>query len=225
MTIALDFDFYVRNIEDAIVKTIDEAIGLRPGEEDPARYVKTIATYGGQLDKSNVREAIAKLVPGFPLVLVSYGDGKTKPFAGGGGGYGDPPLHEHTCHFLVLCLDNDVRGRQVQARGSEVHPGAYRMVSDVMTALDGLQFKLRVAPAPAPLVLLNTLALTPTDVEVIDRTGSASGYAVSFDTQFKWLGPERRGPVVHVTELIFDAATLGERSHMPAQSSGVTPEA
>lgn len=178
-----DFEFYVGGIEDAILQTLEQT--LKP------LGVKTFDTYSGELDSENLKGALGALAPNFPLILVSYTDGKdtADPVVAP---VGNRSLHfRHDCSFSVICVSGDARGDKSRRRGKV---GVYAMLAQVREILGGLRFKAEFENENAEIeqILLTTQPLKPSGVEYIARIPNCTAYATFFDTYFRFSTAERR---------------------------------
>lgn len=200
-----DFEFYVGNIEDAILALLEQA--LKP------LGVKTFELYSGDLDADSLKKAIAAIAPKFPLVMVSYTDGsdvqdpKTAPVLG-------KSLHfRHECSFVVICASDDARGETARRRGSATNGnriGTYRMLSKARETLSGLRL---FVDENGTDVVLTSQPLMPSANEYIARMPGITAYAVIFDTEFRYSTLDRRTEGTAVSELILnvngnDSSTL-----------------
>lgn len=211
-----NFEFFVGGIEDAIIGLLNTVHGFRAG--DPSGYLKTIDTYGGQLDAKVLSEYIDQLTPMFPLELVAYGDGGDKLAPATSPAFGEPRRWRHDCTFSVICCDDNARGEKERRRGDDSNPGVIKMISDVRDALAGLQlwraddgsFEYGVAqygqavPGGGPRTLLTFEPLRLAGVEFIARLPQLTAYVQHVDTYFEWTEPDRRSQPSPVTELSFE---------------------
>jgi len=207
---AQDFEFYVGGIEDAILQILENQ--MKP------LGVKEFATYSGELDSENLRQAISSLTPRFPLVMVSYAQGEdtkmpvTSPVLGS-------PLHfRHDCTFVVVCASADARGDLAQRRGKLVGDkklGCYTMLSKVREILTGVRFKKTVDDEE---ILLTNLPLMPEANEFIARLPRITAYAVPFQTFFNWSSQDRSEAGTAVTEFSVGVESLnthGDMNNLP----------
>lgn len=206
-----EFDFHVGGIEDGIVQVLKESVVA------PNGYVKTVGTYGGELDAERLRGALDALLPQLPLILVSYGDGEDAPNPAVPRVGGEPFIVEHRCTFSVICCSGDARGEQVRRRGTEAGGGVYKMLADARRLLAGLLFRKMEGEEN---VLLNAAPLLPSGVEYVARLADLTAYAQHFDTSFSYMIPDRRkAPVTGVS--ITPSATMMEDSRMRDNLPGV----
>jgi phage gp37-like protein len=182
-----EFDFHVLGIEDGIIKVLTDAMGGGGG------YVRTITTYGGELDAETLRKVISEIVPNLPMIFVSYGDGEDVLSADVPRVGAEPFFIEHRCTFSVICCTQDARGEMEGRRGVGGKAGVYKMLADVRRHLTGLRF---LKPDGEDAVMLNTEPLTPSGVEYVARLTDLTAYAQLFDTRFKYATPDRRTPPV-----------------------------
>jgi phage gp37-like protein len=194
----LSFDQFIAGIEDGMIAALANVLSVAAD----SGYVKTITSYGGELDSSNLREAIGALVPRFPALLISYAEGEdslnpaTQPVQAG-----EPRHYRHDCTFTVLCLDANARGEKQRRRGAPGSVGLYRMIGDVKSVLGGLKFSVTIGEESK---ILNGEGLRYANVDFIARVPEMTAYAVHFDTWFRYGEVDRtvEGPLVQ--ELIFD---------------------
>lgn len=211
-----EFDFFVGGIEDGIIQVLSDAYLLN-AQTNPTGYLKSIGSYGGELDEEALRKYVQQLAPNFPLMLVCYADGGDKndpptPIDG------EPRIFRHDCSFSVICCSSDARSEQVRRRGA-AGPGAgvYKMIANARTTLAGLRLS-----KDGELLTLDPL--TVSGVEFLARLPEMTAYAAHFDTYFKWTEPDRRADPVDVTDLIFDVESLQQDPNEPGKLPGVTIE-
>lgn len=187
------FDFFVSGLEDAILALLKEGDGKQSGMTN----VKEWALYSGELDKENFVEALKSQVRRFPLVLVSYGSGRSKRKAATNVLFGEPIEMEHQCGFIIICCTNDLRG-QNKRRAT-----IYQMIDETYSLLGGVQFErdFENEAHEVEKVELNTEPLLPSDVECITRLPELTAYAVHFDTAFHFWLPDRRAVASNVEEI------------------------
>jgi hypothetical protein len=199
------FDFFVGGIEDGIVEALEPLHVKSDGG-----YVKTIASYGGELDSDNIKRALGELTPRLPIMLAAYGDGEdvespaTAPV---------PPtlprLFRHDCTFTVLCCSGDARGERARRRGAGSSVGIYRMIADVWERIAGLQFKIMDGDET---VLLNPEPMKPSGIEYLARLPQLTAYSVHFDTYFRYETPDRsKADPMLVRELVFEVDNTFEK--------------
>lgn len=211
---ALDFEFYVGGIEDAILQ-------LLTTEMKPLG-VKEFATYSGELDSENLKRAMAELSPRFPLIMVSYADGEDKQIPPVSPVFGEPIHFRHDCSFVVICASADARGTNAQRRGAltgNKKLGVYQMISKVRELLSGLQIKATVEETEE---LLTYEPLMPTANEFIARLPNITAYAVPFETYFKWSSIDRTQEGSAVSNLILDVESLNTPGQSVKNLPGVT---
>ncbi|HEY6334099.1 MAG TPA: phage protein Gp37 [Blastocatellia bacterium] len=210
------WDFYVGGIEDGIVAALSQTLLIANGG-----YMKTIQTYGGELDTDTIKEAVSQLALSFPLMLVSYADGKdvrfpATPLVARDAGFPVtvtgapqqvPQNYKHECTFSVICCSADARGEFQRRRGvAAVSPGVstqgvYKMLADARDTLSGLQFQLVDQSDNA--VLLNNDPLMPVGVEFIARLPNMTAYAIHFSTYFRYTSPDRTSAPGAVNQVVF----------------------
>lgn len=177
-----EFDFHLGGIEDGIIQVLTS---LRV----PTGYIKTIETYGGELDAKQLREALDALQGAMPLALVSYADGDDVPSPATSPTHGESFVVQHRCTFSVICCSDDARGERARRRGTNAQTkGVYAMLADARRLLSGLKFQKQDGEET---VLLNTLPLTPAGVSYIARIPELTAYAQHFDTTFSYRTPDR----------------------------------
>lgn len=178
-----EFDYHLGGIEDGIIELLSALLVSRPDG-----YVKTVGTYGGELDSKQLREALDDLLPNLPLMLVSYADGADVPSPATSPTRGEPFVIQHRCTFSVICASDDARGEKERRRGTAVTKGVYAMLADARRLVSGWHLQ---KPDGDEVVLLNTLPLTPSGVDFIARLPGLTAYAQHFDTTFSYLTPDR----------------------------------
>lgn len=168
-----------------------------------ASYKPDVATYAGELDAKNLREALDSLTVRFPLFLVSYGDGEDKLLSPLGPEIGAPREYEHRCGFSVICCDDNARGDEARRRGASGHVGVWQMIEDAQAALLRMQFVavIQHGGEDNEKILLNTEPLTPTGIEHIAQVPELTAYALHFDTAIVYTTPDRRTPGGHVSQI------------------------
>lgn len=187
------FSFHVGGIEDGMVAALAAYC---------ESYKPDVATYGGELDAKNVREALSQLESRFPLFLVSYGDGEDHLRSPLGPGVGAPREYEHRCSFTVMCCSDNARGEQERRRGDGASVGVWDMIEDAQTALWRMQFAAVIGEGEtAETIILNPEPLNPAGVEYIAHLPELTAYAVHFDTHFVYATPDRREPGGQVQEI------------------------
>ncbi len=178
----LGFEFFIGGIEDAAIERLRS--GLLQGTA-AAGYVRTIQSYGGELDREELQDALGELLPSFPLMLVSYGSGKDRLDPACNSLPDEPQTFLHDYGLTVVCCDNDARGEATRRRGTQgKQGGVYRMIDDARRLLLGKRFIAQVGDGGG--VLLNLDTFRPAGVEMIARLPDMTAYAVHFDTSFKY---------------------------------------
>jgi phage gp37-like protein len=208
------FDFFIINIENRIMDALEAAVGVEAGG-----YVKSIASYAGELDASSLKQAIGELTPRLPMYLVAYGDGADVQDPRTAAVMGEPRIYRHDCTFSVFCISGDARGDKARRRGAGSSPGVYQMLADARRVLGGQKFQ---APFEDRQVLLNPSPLKFSGVEYIARITNLTAYAAHFDTYIRFSETDRRQQGELVAELIFTVENTYEKgeSNLP----GVTAE-
>ena len=226
----MEFDEVVGGIEDGIVALLKH-LYARP--DHPDGYLNEIASYAGELDEKKLKEAIDRLSPMYPLVLVAYGEGADVENPATAAVLGERRIWQHNCTFSVIAVTANARGETEQRRGSVGDVGVYTMIADVRSALTGVRFAKRGddqivlmtpnRPLPDGDVLLNLEPFRPVGVFHMARLEGLTAYAAQFETYFKWTEPDRRAANTPVEDLIFDVTTLNSASG-PGQLPGVETE-
>ncbi len=201
----MNFDFHIGGIEDALLELLEE-------EMEPMG-VKTFASYSGELDSDNLKRALGALTPQFPLVMVSYADGKDIQDPRTPKVLGKSLHFRHECAFAVICASNDARGESARRRGARVRNrkiGTYAMISKVREILGGLKLNAMI---DGDIVDLAIDPLMPSGVEYIARIPNVTAYAVTFDTYFRFETADRSKPGRAVSEftISLDAAEAAPR--------------
>lgn len=112
-------------IEDAILARI-------AGAKLP--YLKTLATYGGELD-DDLGEAVRR----FPAAWVAFkGEGESQRLTTSGSVYRIPST------WVVLVAARNLRNEAATRRGDKVRVGSYQMLLDVRALLAGQDFGLDI---------------------------------------------------------------------------------
>lgn len=116
-----------------MLATIEDAIMARiAGARLP--YLKTLATYGGQLDE-NLAEAIRR----FPAVWVAFqAEGEGQKLTTSGSVYRIPAT------WVVLVAARNLRNEAATRKGDKVNVGTYQMLKDVRALLAGQDFGLGI---------------------------------------------------------------------------------
>lgn len=200
-----DFEFFVGGIEDGIIELLNNTYGFR--EDNRNGYLKTIDTYGGELDDKVLAQYIEQLTPMFPLALVAYGDGGDKLAPATSPAFEAPRRWRHDCTFSVICCDDNFRGEREQRRGDNALPGVIQMLSDARDELAGRQLR-----KDGTLLTLEPLRLA--GVEFIARLPQLTAYVQHFDTYFDWTEVDRRAAGTPVEELIFEVGSTGREKEI-----------
>ena len=209
-----DFNFYVGGIEDAMLALLEKE--LKP------LGVKTFATYSGEMDADNLKKALSELSSSFPLVMVSYTDGKDVQLPRQAGVLGKARQFQHECSFAVICAADDSRGENARRRGALVGSkkiGVYQMLSKAREILIDLRLKINVEGEDEP-VLLTYQPLMPSGTEFIARLKEVTAYAQIFDTYFKFQSLDRSEAGIPVSEFVLDVESLNDAT-LPANKPGV----
>lgn len=190
-----NFAFFVGGIEDATIAVLNTAVG---------EYAGDIDLYSGELDDpKKLREALDELSPRYPLFLATYIEGLNTWETQTAPGVGSPWSVRHDCKLMVLVIDKDPRGETERRRGASAGTrGAYGMASDVLEALENRQ--LRYVTESDEKILLTHGVLVSTGIEHIISYEDVTAYAVTFETYFKYLTPDRREPAQEIDSIIFD---------------------
>jgi hypothetical protein len=144
---------------------------------------KEFITYSGELDREEFVDALQKLVPRFPLVMVAYGSGVSKRKAATGMLADEPVEQEHACGFLVVLCSNDMRGQNKQRADT------YGLIGATVELLNGIQFQ---SGEGEEAIMLNTQPFRLETIECIARLPQLTAYALSFSTSFHHFSPDRR---------------------------------
>jgi len=211
------FEFFVGGIEDGIIELLTNLLSVKA---DPPGYLKTVATYGGELDESTLKKFVDQLAPRFPLMLVCYGDGNDRLLPATSPALGEPRIWQHNCTFTVIACTDDARGEQAQRRGALNNPGVYKMIGDARELLAGRRFRRALEDEQ---ILLTLEPLRPAGVEYLARIPLMTAYAQHFDTYFKWTEPDRRSAPRFVDNLIFEVSPLNSEVG-PGELPGVLLE-
>src|ERR1700754_52079 len=209
----LTFDQIIGGIEDGIIAVLQGAFVLSP--DNPNGYLKTVASYGGEMESLDVQEALDVLTPQLPALFVAYGAGEdtlnppTQPAI-----YGEPRHFRHDCGFTIICCDDNARGEKERRRGAPGAVGVYRMISDIRLAVGGLQFR---ATLGSESKIINPEPLRYAGVDHIARLKDLTAYAVHFGTWFRYSEPDRTQPGQLVQELIITIDNTFEKgeSNLP----------
>lgn len=192
----LSFDQIIGGIEDGIIAALQAAVGV--AVEDG--YVKTVTSYGGEMESGEVVEALRTLMPRLPVLFVAYGSGEdtlnpaTQPALAG-----EPRHFRHDCGFTVICCDNNARGEKSRRRGAPGAVGLYKMMGDVKQFIGGLQFRGTIGDESR---ILNSEPMRWAGVDHIARLNDLTAYAVHFGTWFRYSEQDRTQPGPLVQELI-----------------------
>lgn len=185
-----DLRFFISGIEDGVIAAL---------KVTAADYFGDVTTYGGELDKKDLKTALEELTPRFPLFLVSYVQGEDPHETATSPEPGAPWEVRHDCTFIVICVDDDARGEEERRRGAV---GVYRMLSDVDEALSHRQFVGILDDDET--VLLNPGEFIPTGIEHLAHLPDQTAYARTFSTYFKYLTPDRRDPALPINSIEFE---------------------
>ncbi|HKO43335.1 MAG TPA: hypothetical protein VJU84_08595 [Pyrinomonadaceae bacterium] len=210
------FNFFVSGIEDGMLQLLN-TLSVKA---DPPGYLKTIDSYGGQLDESTIKKYLEQLVGSLPLALVSYGGGEEVLSPAVAPVFGEPRIIEHRCTFGIIWCSGDARGEKAQRTGPY---GVYRMIEDGKNLFGGRQFRRNDPDNDDAPTLLTLDPLTEAGIDFVARLPGLTAYMQHFDTRFKWTEPDRRVAGIGVDELIFDVTPLGEASE-PGGKPGVILE-
>jgi phage gp37-like protein len=179
------FDQIIGGIEDGIIAALTAAVHVSVDDG----YVKTITSYGGEMESQEVVEALSVLTPRLPAMFVAYGSGEdtlnpaTQPAI-----KGEPRLFRHDCGFTVICCDNNARGEKARRRGAPGAVGIYKMMADVKAIIGGLQLDGIIGDESK---ILNSEPMRWAGVDHIARLKDLSAYAVHFGTWFRYAEPDR----------------------------------
>lgn len=201
----------IGGIEDGIISVLDEAIGIKPdGNGGHTGYIKTIATYSGELDRDQIKKALGELAARFPLLLVSYAEGDDVLDPPTPAVKGKPRHYRHDCGFTVICCSDNARGDKARRRGSGISVGVFKMISDVRGILGGIRLW---AVNGEEKFLLNHEPFRLGGVEYIAKLPELTAYAVHFDTYFRFSDQDRTQEWPLVGELIFEVENTYEKGN------------
>ena len=114
----------IAEIEDAIISALKNATGLE--------YLKTVASYGGQLD-----EDLGEVVRAYPAIWVVFA-GSAKPEKLGANKWKVPAT------FAVIVAARNVRNEAATRKGDAKEVGTYQMLEHVQTMLANNDFGLAI---------------------------------------------------------------------------------
>lgn len=201
----LDFEFYAGGIEDGILEILTgpmRAIG-----------VKTLKTYSGELGAKELSDAVAKLAPQFPLVMVSYAGGESTKMPVTSPVLGEPLHYRHDCAFVVIVASNSPMGENSRRRGK-----VYKMLSLVWKELTGRRLKKTIEDED---YLLNTQVLECVSNDFLAQLPEITAYAVTVETAFKWSSPDRTTNGTAVTEVVLGVDSNNDPQSNPGNVPGV----
>ncbi len=121
----------IATIEEAVIQTLKDASALG--------YMRTIASYGGELD-----DEIGEVVRALPAVWVVFG-GADKPQKLGAEKWKVP------CRFVTMVAARSVRNESATRKGDKLNAGTYQMIEHVQTLLLNNDFGIeieRLQPGP-----------------------------------------------------------------------------
>jgi phage gp37-like protein len=211
----LGFDQIIGGIEDGIIAALKTAVGV--GVADG--YVKTVESYGGEMESQEVEEVLSVLTPRLPAMFVAYGSGDdTLNPATQTSLPGEPRHFRHDCGFTVVCCDNNARGEKQRRRGAPGAVGLYRMMADVRAIISGVQFK---ATIDSESKILNSEPMRLAGVDHIARLKDLTAYAVHFGTWFRYSEADRRqsGQLVQEVVITIDNTFEKGESNLPGVHS------
>ncbi|MDA3832601.1 MAG: DUF1834 family protein [Spirochaetales bacterium] len=148
--------YTIEQIEDAIITAVD---GLKASQG-----VRTIKSYQGELEESDIKRLIAL----FPAIYVVYG-GSTYAE------HGARKIEKMTYHLFVC--DKNLRAEDEARRGGTQNVGTYAMLDGVRDLLYGKQLSLEINP-------LALIRQTP-----VWFGGGISVYAAEYETSQSLLYP------------------------------------
>jgi hypothetical protein len=227
------FEYHVAGLEDCIIATLKRRFG----------NAVTVNAYGGELTAVlDVEKALRQLLPQFPLVLVSYTDGRDEEVPAVAEGYtginlsngeasGEPLLFRHVGGFTCLVVDDNARGEDERRRGDTDSMGAYRMLSVIREELAGRRFYFEVADESEDAeegdtvpYWLNDEPFKPAGVENVERLKGVTAYAAHFDCSWVFETVDRRGADVLVSQLLVDLQTSNAAGRPAEREPGVSVE-
>lgn len=114
----------IDEIENAILDTVKNATGMA--------YLKTVATYGGELD-----DDLNNVVRSFPALWVVFG-GSAKPVKLG------PQKWRTPATFVTMVAARNLRNEEAARKGGAIEIGTYEMIKHVKTLMLGQDFGLPI---------------------------------------------------------------------------------
>jgi hypothetical protein len=221
-----DLAFYIRGIEAGMIAALKSAVGLGDPDQGFAEngYVKMIKGYDGEMNAGALRAAISKIATSFPLMFVSYVNGKDDRAAWDSGLPNEPVTMGRDCRFAVVVATNDARGTEARRAGAAGNPGVYQMEADAVTALGGKLIAVQV-PAEEEAEVIETVYLTlrpllPAGDSPIMQLPNVTAFAQYFDTYFEYELPDRRGEPITIDQINFGISPL-DRSQAGDGAPGV----
>jgi hypothetical protein len=181
---ARKFDFYVKQIEDAMTSAL---VAVSGGPVNG--YAKGSKPYDGELDDEELgkesKTALSRLVSRLPLFFASYAGGRDEGADDSSWLFGEPREVRHLAVFTVLVCAVDSRGDRANQTQATQGIGAYRMISDAQQALFGRQFEVVVEEES---VIINYDPFQPIErgdnVRFVARRNELVVYAIHFQTSF-----------------------------------------
>jgi hypothetical protein len=215
-----DLSFYITGIEQGMIAALKKAVGKGDPDEGFAEdgYVRMIKGYDGELNATALRSAISKMTTSFPLIFVTYINGKDARASWDSGLPDEPMTMRRDCRFAAVVCSNDARGTEARRVGAPGSVGVYQMEADAVTALGGLRVERQDG---SEKVLLTLAPLTPSGDSPIMQVPGVTAFAAYFDTYFEYDLPDRRAvePIV-IEEIIFGLDPLNTPGR-PGELPGV----
>jgi hypothetical protein len=204
-------DFYINGIEKAGIEALKTVVGTYAGD---------VIVYGGQLDATDgkeLRKALAELTPRSPLFMLSYAGGEDTWEQPVSPVPGSPWFIRHDCFFVVVVVDEDLRGEDAQ------RAGIYRMIADSHRALSGRLFVavINEGEEDEERVVLNSGEFKHTQEERIAHLSNAAAYAIPFSTYFTYMSPDRSDPAQEIDNIEFGINLTNEAHTVSHDAPGV----
>lgn len=142
-------------IEAAMIETIKGASALA--------YLKTVESYGGQLD-----DDIGEVVRAFPAVWITFA-GAAKPVRHGAN------LWKFPCTFAVMVGARNLRNEKAARAGSPGEVGTYQMLQDIRTLFLDQDLGLQIAELqPGPVKTIYNTRVRNSGLSVFSQEWSTA---------------------------------------------------